>query len=209
MKIAVGGMIASGKSTLVKRLGKSLKLPVMDEFDADDKVFNTLLDWLYTKEANVEMLLQVYFLHDHYLKQKEYGDSFVVDRDIIEHWLFAQNNLKEMPTIMNMYNGVFMAYMNDIKKPDLYVILDVDWDTFKDRIMKRGRKSEVDNFSENETYFKDLLRTYTSKLISQCRIYDIPYIIIDTSSIDEDKVFETVDSYVKQAYLNPKTKKRK
>ncbi len=36
MKIAVGGMIASGKSTLVSRLGKALNLPVMEEFERDD-----------------------------------------------------------------------------------------------------------------------------------------------------------------------------
>jgi deoxyadenosine/deoxycytidine kinase len=43
MKISVGGMIASGKSTLVKRLGKALDIPVMEEFEKDDEVFNTLL----------------------------------------------------------------------------------------------------------------------------------------------------------------------
>ena len=47
MKISVGGMIASGKSTLVKNLGEDLKLPVMEEFEKDDEVFNTLLKWLY------------------------------------------------------------------------------------------------------------------------------------------------------------------
>ena len=59
MKISVGGMIASGKSTLVKNLGEDLKLPVMEEFEKDDEVFNTLLKWLYEKKDNVEMLLQI------------------------------------------------------------------------------------------------------------------------------------------------------
>lgn len=196
MKIAVGGMIASGKSTLVKKLGMALNLPVMDEFDADDDVFNTLLDWLYSGKDNVEMLLQVYFLHDHYLKQKEYGNSFVVDRDIIEHWLFAQTNLKKMPEIMNMYNGVFMAYMNSIKKPDVYVILDIDWDTFESRIKKRGRASEIDNFDSNRDYFMNLLSTYKSKLMAQCDIYEIPYVVVNVNNMDEDEVFNTVIRYL-------------
>lgn len=190
-------MIASGKSTLVHKLGKRLNLPIMDEFDKDDDVFNTLLKWLYEGYANVEMLLQVYFLHDHYLKQQEYGDSFIVDRDIIEHWLFAQTNLVNMPTVMNMYNGVFMAYMNEITKPDLYVILDISWDTFKDRIFKRGRDSEIDNFASNENYFKDLLDTYVDKLKAQCIIYDIPFTVINVDNTDEDELVDMVERYVK------------
>lgn len=190
-------MIASGKSTLVHKLGKRLNLPIMDEFDKDDDVFNTLLKWLYEGYANVEMLLQVYFLHDHYLKQQEYGDSFIVDRDIIEHWLFAQTNLVNMPTVMNMYNGVFMAYMNEITKPDLYVILDISWDTFKDRIFKRGRDSEIDNFASNENYFRELLDTYVDKLKAQCIIYDIPFTVINVDNTDEDELVDMVERYVK------------
>lgn len=190
-------MIASGKSTLVHKLGERLKLPIMDEFDKDDEVFNTLLKWLYEGYANVEMLLQVYFLHDHYLKQQEYGDSFIVDRDIIEHWLFAQTNLVNMPTVMNMYNGVFMAYMNEITKPDLYVILEISWHTFKDRIFKRGRDSEIDNFASNENYFKELLDTYVDKLKAQCVIYDIPFVVINVDNTDEDELADIVERYIK------------
>ena len=136
MKISVGGMIASGKSTLVKRLGEQLQLPVMEEFEKDDEVFNTLLKWLYEKKDNVEMLLQIYFIHNHWLNQQKYDGNFIVDRDLIEHWLFAYHNLRNMPTIMNMYNGVFHSYMNQIKHPDVYIILDVNWQEFEDRVMK-------------------------------------------------------------------------
>ena len=174
----------------------------MDEFDAGDKVFETLLTWLYEGKPNVEMLLQIYFLHSHYLKQKEYDGEFIVDRDIIEHWLFANENLKSMPEVSNMYNGLFAAYMNGIKKPDLYIILNISYDEFKKRLMKRGRKSEIDNFDANEEYFKNLLDTYVSKLMAQCTIYDIPYHVINVDYRDEDDVLDHALSYVK--YLLPK-----
>ena len=61
MKIAVGGMIASGKSTLVEALAEELKMPAMYEFADDDVVFNTILKWLYEGVDNVQMLLQFYF----------------------------------------------------------------------------------------------------------------------------------------------------
>jgi deoxyadenosine/deoxycytidine kinase len=190
MKISVGGMIASGKSTLVQRLGKELDLPVMEEFEKDDDVFNTLLKWLYEQRSNVEMLLQIYFIHNHWLNQQKYDNSFIVDRDLVEHWLFAQHNLKSMPTIMNMYNGVFHAYMNQIKKPDLYLILDVDWENFKDRVMTRGRGQEIENFDKNKDYFYNLMKDYTTKIAAQCAVYEIPYVIINTNGLTEDEVFK-------------------
>ncbi len=190
MKISVGGMIASGKSTLVTRLGKALNLPVMEEFEKDDEVFNTLLKWLYEQKSNVEMLLQIYFIHNHWLNQQKYDGDFIVDRDLVEHWLFAQHNLKSMPTIMNMYNGVFHAYMNQIKKPDLYIILDVDWEHFRDRVMNRGRQQEIENFDKNKDYFYNLLQDYTVKVKAQCSVYEIPFKVINTNGMTEDEVFE-------------------
>lgn len=198
MKISVGGMIASGKSTLVKSLGEALNIPVMEEFEKDDEVFNTLLKWLYEKKDNVEMLLQIYFIHNHWLNQQKYNGNFIVDRDLVEHWLFAYHNLRNMPTIMNMYNGVFHSYMNQIKHPDIYIVLDVDWDNFEARVMNRGRSQEIENFENNKPYFQSLLNDYTNKIVSQCSVYGIPYHIIHTNGKTETEVFEEALSIIRQ-----------
>lgn len=190
MKIAVGGMIASGKSTLVNKLGEILNLPVMDEYEKDDGVFDTLLTWLYEGKPNVEMLLQVYFLHNHWDRQIQHGKDFIVDRDLIEHWLFADTNLKHQPDVLSFYNGLFQAYMNRIHKPDLYIILDISWERFVDRIFTRGRKAEIDNFAAQEQYFKNLLSTYVSKMKAQCIIHGIDYVVIDTNDLNENQVLE-------------------
>jgi len=185
-------MIASGKTNLVNRLGEVLEMPVMPEYREYDDVFATLLGWLYEGKPNTEMLLQVYFLHDAWLRQQEYSDHFVLDRDIIEHWLFAQENLKDTPEIMNMYNGVFHSYMNQITKPDLYIILDVDWEHFKERIFNRQRSQEVENFEKNSVYFASLLNNYVQRMRAQCVIFNIPYVVINTNDLTEDEVFEMV-----------------
>jgi deoxyadenosine/deoxycytidine kinase len=192
MKIAVGGMIAAGKSNLVQRLGEALDMPTMSEFEDGDKVFDTLLKWLYEGKPNVEMLLQVYFLHNAWLRQREYNNDFIVDRDIIEHWLFAQENLKPYPEIMNMYNGVFHSYMNQITKPDIYIILDLDWKHFKERVFNRQRSQEVKNFEKNSVYFSSLLNNYVQRMRAQCVIFDIPYIVINTNDLTEEEVFDLV-----------------
>jgi len=196
MKIAVGGMIASGKSTLVKQLAEKYNIPLMNEFEQDDDVFNTLLQWLYEGKENVEMLLQIYFLHKHWLAQMEFNDNVIVDRHIIEHWLFAQINLSSKPKVLNMYNGLFHQYMNDVSHPDLYIILDVDWKSFEDRIMKRGRQQEIDNFENNKEYFEALIKNYVKKLVAQCDIYEIPYVVINTNNLTEEKVLEISSKHV-------------
>jgi len=188
MKIAVGGMISSGKSTLVRDLAEEFNIPAMDEFDGTDEVFNTLLKWLYEGKPNVEMLLQVYFLHNHWIGQKKHGNNVIVDRHIIEHWLFAQSNLEKHKDVLNMYNGLFHAYMNTVEHPDLYLILDVDWNNFERRIMDRGRPQEVENFGSNIEYFQTLMSNYVTKLKAQCDIYNIPYIVIDTNGLDAEEV---------------------
>lgn len=196
MKIAVGGMIASGKSTLVKQLAEKYKISQMIEFEQDDDVFNTLLQWLYEGKENVEMLLQIYFLHKHWLAQMEFNDDVIVDRHIIEHWLFAQINLSSKPKVLNMYNGLFHQYMNDVSHPDLYIILDVDWKSFEDRIMRRGRQQEIDNFENNKEYFNALIKNYVKKLVAQCDIYEIPYVVINTNNLTEKKVLEISSKHV-------------
>lgn len=196
MKIAVGGMIASGKTTLVKNLSQSLNFDQLDEFKQGDEVFNTLLEWLYKGYEDVEMLLQVYFLHKHYKTQLEKANDVIVDRHIIEHWLFAQENLKEKPQVLNFYNGLFHQYMNQVIQPDIYFILDMDFDTFESRIMQRGRPQEIDNYEQNKNYFKALLKSYKEKLIAQCTIYDIPYVIIDVNEQTETETLKKALNHI-------------
>ena len=72
----------------------------------------------------------------------------------------------------------------------MYIILDVDWDHFKDRVLSRGREQEIENFDKNEPYFRSLLKDYVTKIAAQCAVYDIPYVVLNTSGKSEDEVFE-------------------
>lgn len=200
MKIAIGGMIASGKSTLVDNLSKTLNIPAMKEFESDDVVFNTILKWLYEGVKDVEMLLQFYFLHNHWSSQKEYKDSVIVDKHIIENLIFAQEHLSHNLELLNIYEGLFSQYVKNVHKPDLYIILEIDWNTFKERINRRGRQQEIDNFDNNTEYFKRLLSTYVSKLVEQCKKQDITYYVLNTSQLSEEetlkKSLDIVDRYL-------------
>jgi len=204
MRIAIGGMIASGKSTLSQQIANAYKLALIEEFAGDNEVFTTLLDWLYSGKPNVEMLLQIYFLHNQWLKHKELGDNYVVDRDIVEHWIFAQTNLRKHPEVLNMYNGLFHAYMNSIKLPDLYIILEVGFDDFKARVMTRGRPEEIENFDSNVDYFKGLLKNYTEMMKAQCTIYNIPFVTVDTNNKTSEQVKSETQDKIEKFYANQK-----
>lgn len=221
-KIAVGGMIGAGKSTLSPALAERLGWKHLEEFDEGDNVFTTMLQWLY-EGKNIELQLQSYFIEYSYNVVKQYdrmhikngyeavikenpelesalehnfnyisqGNNVVVDRDIIEHWLFAQINLLGVDNnLMTMYNNLFHGYYLNHQKPDLYLILDISWDTFVERLFNRGREVEVDNFEENKAYFKNLLDCYTRKLIAQCEIYDVDYKVIDCNGKRAEEVLE-------------------
>jgi deoxyadenosine/deoxycytidine kinase len=197
MKIAVGGMIAAGKTNLSQRLGEALDIPIMNEYEETDKIFDNLLKWRYEGKPNADMLLQTYVLQNSWFRQQSYDKNFIVDRDVIEHWLFAQENFKDQLDMMNIYNNLFYTYMNKITTPDLYIILDVDWKHFKERVFNRQRSQEVKNFEKNSAYFSSLLNNYVQRMRAQCVIFNIPYVVINTNDLTEEEVFEQVMKKIK------------
>lgn len=223
-KVAIGGMIASGKSTLIGNLTEYLdNYGVIEEFRQDDDVFNTLLGWVYEKKP-VELQLQTYFIDKHH-KASKHNDNkdlaealdviknhllstdlaerlktelgrtnyTLTDRDIIEHWLFAQVNLKDKDndTLM-IYNNLFHSYYSSHAKPEVYYYLDIDWETFEQRVKNRGRDTEIENFNENVEYFKELLAMYKNKFEAQCKIHDIECVKIDVRNMTQNEVFTFV-----------------
>jgi len=88
-----------------------------------------------------------------------------------------------------------------VKQPDLYIVLDVDWEHFKERVMNRGRIQEIENFDKNKDYFYNLLKDYTTKVVAQCAVYNIPYVIINTNNLTEDEVFHVTLKAIKEHKL--------
>ena len=192
MRIAIGGMIASGKTTLINKLSEELPdYKVLSEYRKDDELFDTLLRETYEGNADAGLLLQIYFIQKHYKSQKENAaePDLIMDRHLIEHWLFSHNRLSD-PIIWQAYNTIFQNFMMDSPQIDMYIILDVTWEDFEKRIYARGRPAEIENFEKNKDYFNDLLNSYTKKLKAQCIIYNIPYAVIRTEGKTAEEVFE-------------------
>ncbi|MGL4343216.1 MAG: deoxynucleoside kinase [Metamycoplasmataceae bacterium] len=185
---AIGGMIGAGKSTLARALGKELNADIVFELDEKDELQNLLLKKLYEGDKTSAIAFQVYFFcarFDNYKKGIKNNNTTVFDRTIFEDRLFAHQNMASDPIMFGFYDAMWhdktKELIYSIGVPKLYIILDLKWEDFKDRIMTRGRKSEVDNFEKNELYFKSLQKIYTEYLLQTCQVYGISYLLLDAT----------------------------
>lgn len=200
--IVVGGPISAGKSTLVNSLG----LPQILEIDPDDKVQNILLKLLYQKERIANELIELYFLQHRISKYAEFSHTLqlhVLDRSVLESLWFAKGTLSEkgykhfekMWTIE--VNELFAKY----GRPKLYILLTMNWETFKKRIFIRSREEEVFNFQKNEIYFRKHIAEYEEWMENIFKKFDIKYKKIATDHLNKSEVKEVALEYLKE-HLN-------
>ncbi|WP_031488804.1 deoxynucleoside kinase [Ureaplasma canigenitalium] len=195
--IVIGGMIAFGKSTLAEALHQEFQPSnVIYELQENDQLMSLLLQKMYERDNNVLFgsLFQLYFVLNRF---KNYRDNCnqenltIFDRSIFEDWLFASANI-DKPSVFSYYDGLWQGICKELVYehgvPRLYVILDGDWELFKERIFKRNRKVEIDNFTINETYFKRLLELYTDYMVNVCKDFGINYIILNARNTVEESV---------------------
>ncbi|MCU4117113.1 deoxynucleoside kinase [Mycoplasma zalophi] len=216
MIIGISGMIASGKTSLSEKLHKHYKTSKMlHEFEEDDEVFNTFLKWLYEKKPNLTIGFQSYIVENHSAKfaeiLEEYkkenleisNDHIFLDRFSIEHYIFAKIILKEKQgKYLEAYDALFQKLITKEELPDLAIFLDISFDTFKKRIFKRGRETEVDNWDKNIEYFKKLHTHYYEIFSELVEKFNLNHIVIDANDLNEkelsEKVIEIIDQQAKK-----------
>ncbi|MGL5521936.1 MAG: deoxynucleoside kinase [Metamycoplasmataceae bacterium] len=192
---AIGGMIGAGKSTLSRALGEEFKAATVFELDEKDELQNILLKKLYEGDKTSAIAFQVYFFCSRFDKYKEANGNnqlTIFDRTIFEDRLFAHQNMTADPILFGFYDSMWHDKVKEliysIGIPKLYVILDLQWEHFKERILKRGRASEIDNFDANEPYFRSLWRNYTKYLIEVCSVYGINYLVLDANLPTKEQI---------------------
>ncbi len=193
--IAIGGMIAAGKTTLSDALSEAINAKVLYEINDDDNTQMILLNDLYERKPDAGTVFQIYQLLkriNQYEQAANLDVPIILDRVFFEDRLFAHENM--LDNIINychydrFWESKADEIINKVGLPQLYVILKIDWDTFKKRIFQRGRKSEIDNFSINEKYFQKLNSVYVPYLEKTCIKYGIPYIILEANMPTEEKI---------------------
>lgn len=192
---AIGGMIGAGKSTLSRALGNRLGAAVVYELKEDDELQNLLLKKLYEGDKTSAIAFQVYFFcsrFDNYKHGIRNNQISVFDRTIFEDRLFAHQNMTADPIMFGFYDSMWhdktKELIYSVGVPKLYIILDIKWAAFKKRLFERGRAAEIDNFDQNEPYFRSVHRVYTEYLVNVCQVYGINYIVLDATLPTEEQV---------------------
>ncbi len=193
--IAIGGMIAAGKTTLVNDLAKELNCNVLLELDDNDNIQKSLLKGLYEKQNIAASVFQLYFFLKRFSNYNEVANKnllTIVDRTIFEDRLFAHQNMANDPIVFSFYDNMWKEKINEliysVGVPKLYIIIDISWDLFVERLFKRDRKVETDNFKENEMYFKSLISNYVDFLEKTCKTYGINYLKLDANLTNDEKI---------------------
>ena len=191
--IVIGGPIAVGKSSLVG----SLPFVPVQELDANDELQRLLIEKMYEGDPVAPHIFQLDILLTRFDKYKKLANSeerHVFDRSIFEDRYFAQMLFKNYPNIWNYYNGIWedkiKLLMEEIGKPEFYVLLTCSWETFKERVFMRNRKPEIENFTKNEAYFKEMLNGYEAYMIDVFKEYDLAHVFLNTDELSRLEVIE-------------------
>lgn len=212
-------MISSGKSTLVSLLVEhyknNLQKPAyfLNEFKENDVVFNNLLKWHLEKKPNITLSFELYVLDSHISElykienelKKQFVDYFLfLDRFSVEHIIFSQIAFENDPKRWRSYKTMANKMIDSFNIPDFVIYLDVNFETFKNRIFQRNRKAEIDNWNINEVYYKKLHNDYKSNFIKLCQEYGVNYCILDTNNKNQEEVLNEALLQIENFRLNSK-----
>lgn len=191
--IVIGGPIAVGKSTLVG----ALPFEAVQELDPNDELQKLLLEQMYEGDPIAPQVFQLDMLLTRFDKYKALANRetlTVFDRSIFEDQFFAMNLLKNYANIWEYYNSIWEdkveELINEVGVPKLYILLECDWESFKERIFARNREAETANFQKNESYFKNMISTYVDFMTASFKKYNIPYIVINTDKLNKLEIIE-------------------
>lgn len=176
--LIIEGVVGVGKSSLMNYLVKEgftpFPEPVLD---------NPILNKFYEDRKRYAFPLQVYFLAKRFehLKAAAMIEDSVMDRSIYGDGIFAAMH-KESATMdvseYGVYEQLYQVMIDEVKKPDLLVYLQVSTDEAMKRIQKRGRPYEQ---AVERSYWEKLNEKYESYFSTY---YHSPILTINVDHLD-------------------------
>ena len=203
--VAVEGPLGVGKTTLSKRLAKSLNAELILEHPSE----NPFLDDFYRQPEHLALPTQLHFLMSRRDALKDLAASVSESSCWVSDFLFQKDLLFAGLTLdsrqFDLYKSVAKALEFDLLVPDLVVYLQAPLDVLYDRIEKRAIPSEQAIAS---SYVARLQKAYTEMFHNYS---DTPLLIINASDIDfaqNDQDYERLLRQIKTVqagrhYFNP------
>jgi deoxyadenosine/deoxycytidine kinase len=176
--VAVEGVIGVGKTTLARRLARSLDAALLLEVVEE----NPFLARFYDDPEAYSFQTQIFFLLSRYRQQLElsqrdlFAGSVVADYLFAKDQIFATINLSEEE--LALYRTIVPLLEARLAKPELVVYLQATVDVLLDRIKRRGRPFEREISRE---YLETLSEAYNHFFF---HYEDTPLLIVNTNEMD-------------------------
>lgn len=180
--ISIEGMDGVGKSTtcqlLAEKLGyKFIEKPLHYLFDDDGTIEKyQQIAKKVNANPNRNFTSMFYALGSIYMYEMFQNENIVTDRHLASNYAWSGTSYNK---------DVYDLTVNKIGKPKLTIILYSPTEIIIQRLKKRNVND------------KDILRVSKSeeiyaKMIDFCKVYDFPYIIIDTSKLEPNQVVNLI-----------------
>ena len=136
--IVIEGPIGVGKTSLVRRLGRSFGSELVLEQDAD----NPFLERFYRNPKSVAFQTQLYFLFQRSRQLQDLRQSDLFERVRVADYMLEKDRLFARLTLDDeefaLYEQVYERLAIDAPVPDLIVYLQAPVDVLLERIARRG-----------------------------------------------------------------------
>lgn len=192
-RIILFAMIGAGKSTIADLISRRTGKIVWTEPVDNNPILRPYYEAPEDEKVNYANELQTFFLTDRYdaMMNADYGE--ILDRSLIESYMFAKANYDEgrmnevqISVYENLYNLMQCTVRNmDTKYDDLLVFLDIDFDTMMKHINLRGR--DFEKLTGDKEHDDNLIKHYENLLAMYKEYYTAykgPKMRIDMNNAD-------------------------
>ena len=203
--VVVEGPIGVGKTSLVRRLAKTLGSETFLEQPQE----NPFLERFYQSPTQFALPTQLFFLFQRakQIEQLKQGDMFrpgcVADFMLEKDSLFAQTTLDKDE--LHLYEQVYDHVRLDLPQPDLVIYLQAPVDILMERIRRRGIAYE--QYAQRD-YLESLSDVYMQFFH---RYNEAPLLMVNTAElnfVDDDRDFRLLIEHIEtmgpgRHYFNP------
>lgn len=213
INIVFEGVNGSGKSSTIEGIKKKLddlKIPVNLSSDINkDSMVDTVLEKLYSenpflhlnRSEDTSIAETMIFLADHHHRQsllRKANGVNLFDRDLFTIFVYQNEILKKSGhDDAGLKNAISYILNYDLKKIDLLVYVDIDFETSLKRTQSRDKRLFDSRDQELLKLFIDNLKKYT---IEYSERYQIPLILLDgkneldqnIDTVFKNKIFQSI-----------------
>ena len=199
--IILSGVSACGKTSIIEKL-KMNGINTYEEIKSGRNLINHFYQISTTKDQNAKNIFLINNMIDKMNVMLSCKEFTVFDRGIVDYMVAAKLRIKPNDKkFYDFFEKEFINAMKIIQDSNIvmeYIILNISFDTFKNRLIKRGREHEVNNLLNDDSWYKNYFNEY-NKILEEILIdYKINYKYLDVDSLNENEAFVAIQKLIKK-----------